>query len=109
MECCIFKVMSLNARLAVLCKSPETVQLKDLVGQPPSLIVGARKVTTRFGRLATVLNIQRADIITSVFLPNKFTEALDDTDLETIVQEGYHLNVTSDKEGTSPNAVITKE
>lgn len=92
--------MSLNAKLAALSKSPETVHLRELVGRPDSLIVGARKVTTRFGRVAVVLDIQGEDIITSVFLPGKYSEALDDADLEMITQDGYKLRVT-DSEGSS--------
>lgn len=103
------KMSSLSARLAVLNSSPETVHPKDLAGQPPSLIVGAKKVTTRFGRMATILNIQREDIITSIFLPNKFTEALDESDLETIVQEGYYLKVIFDKDETTPICMIEKK
>ena len=103
------KMSSLSARLGVRKRSPETIQPKDLVGQPPSLIVGARKVTTRYGRMATILNIQRGDIVTSIFLPNKYTESLDESDLQTIVQEGYELSVKLDKDGTTPLCNIEKK
>lgn len=108
MGCCISQIMSLDQRLAVLSKSPETVKLTDLIDQPPSTVVGARRVLTRFGKMAIVLNIQRDDIITSVFLPNKFTDALDDGDLENIVQEGYKITVTCEKGGSYPNVLINK-
>lgn len=100
--------MSLNAKLAALSKSPETVQLKDLVGRSEAPVVGARRVTTRFGKMAVVIDIQGDDgILTSVFLPNKYADALEDTDLETIARDGYKLHVT-DSQGSLPNVSIFK-
>lgn len=97
--------MSLDAKLSALSKSPETVTLKDLTGHPEALIVGARRVTTRFGRVAVVLDIQGEDIISSVFLPGRYGEVLEDADLEKLVQDKYKLKVV-DGETSIPNVIL---
>lgn len=99
--------MSLNAKLAALSKFSETVQLKDLIGHPEASIVGARRVATRFGKMAVVLDFQRDGAVTSVFLPNRYSDALEDSDLKTIGEDGYKLHVT-EGQGARPNVSIFK-
>lgn len=106
-DCLFAQIMDLSKKLAALSKPNDTIQLADLVGREAALIVGARRVATRFGKLAVVLDIRTDDLNASVFLPGRFSENLDDSDLQLIVQAGFKLKVT--QEGTSsPNVNIFK-
>jgi hypothetical protein len=100
--------MSLDQKLVALSKGPETLMLKDLVGRPAAPIIAARRVSTRYGKPA-VLDIQGDGVVSSVFLPNKYADTLEDHEVEAIGREGYKITVTA-SEGTSklPNVSIAK-
>jgi hypothetical protein len=104
-----YRKMSLDTKLQALARLPETVTLRDLLGRPPALIVGARRVTTRFGRPAVVLDIEGENLVSSVFLPGKYGDMLGDADLETLVTGGYVLQATGGEDGSMPTAVISKK
>lgn len=103
----MLQIMDISKKLENLSKPNETLQLKDLVGKPDALIIDARRVNTRYGRDAIVVdiisNIQRG----SVFLPSRFTTALDDHDLRLLVEEKYRMKVEQDG-GSSPIVKIFK-
>lgn len=101
--------MSLDKKLVALSKGPETIMLKDLVGRPPAPIVAARRVTTRYGKAAIVVDIRQDGVISSVFLPNNYCETLDDDELEALIRNNYNLTVAA-KDGRSKqfNVIISK-
>lgn len=100
--------MSLDAKLVALARPVETTQLKELVGRPASLITGARKVNTRYGKTAVVLDIKMDDLATtSVFLPSKYGE-LEDAELDQLTVEGYKLLITANDGSSTPNIQIFK-
>lgn len=94
--------MDLNQKLEVLSTpSQSTVTLKDLVNQGSLSITGSRRVLTRFGTNAVVLDIiTESAAMASVFLPHRFNDLLSDADLNQLVKDGYKIDVTLDKNST---------
>lgn len=107
----VLQIMDLNSKLTTLAQAPETntIRLQDLVGLESVPIVGARRVTTRYGRRSIVLDITRGGTTSSVFLPPRFTEVLDDRDLQDIARDSYKILVTDGGEGSVPNIRIAKK
>lgn len=100
--------MDLSKKLENLSRPDETLKLQDLVGKPEALIISARRVTTRYGKPAVVLDIYNDNLGGSLFLPKKFVDTLDDNDLQLMVQNQYKIKVEQNGQTSSPNVIIFK-
>lgn len=105
--------MALYDKLSSLQKleGQPKVSLKDLTRSEGYRILSAKRVDTCFARPAIMLDVEINDKGGTgvIFLPSRFTDSLDDEDLDKLVETKDHRIQCTGVTGNSPDVLIWRE